>query len=377
MSFIAHFENLEDSRTDINKHYDLLDMVFLTMAAVLSGAKGWKAIHIFGGAQLAWLREYREFPHGIPTRHSIGRIIRGIKAESLLGCFEQWINTIRVQGEKEQIAFDGKVLRGSGNGCVLNPLQLMSAMVVDSGLILYQQEVSDKTNEIPVMQAMLRQLSVKGAIITADAMHCQTMTAEAIRAEGGDYMPQVKDNQRNLYKEIIAFFHKAYREAPRELEAGYYEEIGKAHGRIEERYYRLLPVSDWMAGIEKWQDIQSVVEVTRKRTFKKKGKEQIEEEVSYYISSLGDDVKEAARAIRNHWAIENSQHWVLDVTFREDESQIYAEDGAKNMALFRRALLNLIKAHPLKDSVAGKMMRAGWDSKFRAEILFGQKTGKV
>jgi predicted transposase YbfD/YdcC len=112
-----------------------------------------------------------------------------------------------------------------------------------------------------------------------------------------------------------------------------------------------------MAGIEKWQDIQSVVEVTRKRTFKKKGKEQIDEEVSYYISSLGDDVKEAARVIRNHWAIENSQHWILDVTFREDESQIYAEDGAKNMALFRRALLNLIKAHPLKDSVAGKMMR--------------------
>jgi predicted transposase YbfD/YdcC len=377
MSFIAHFENLEDSRTDINKHYDLLDMVFLTMSAVLSGAKGWKAIHIFGVAQLAWLREYREFTHGIPTRHSIGRIIRGIKAESLIGCFEQWINTIRVQEEKEHIAFDGKVLRGSGNGCDLNPLQLMSAMVVDSGLILYQQEVSDKTNEIPVMQAMLRQLSVKGAIITADAMHCQTMTTEVIRAEGGDYMLQVKDNQRNLRKEIMAFFHKAYRETPQALKAGYYEEIGKAHGRIEERYYRLLPVSDWMAGMEKWQDIQSVVEVTRKRTFKKKGKEHIEEEISYYISSLGDDVKEAARAIRNHWAIENSQHWVLDVTFREDESQIYAEDGAKNMALFRRALLNLIKAHPLKDSVAGKMMRAGWDSKFRAEILFGQKMGKV
>jgi predicted transposase YbfD/YdcC len=129
--------------------------------------------------------------------------------------------------------------------------------------------------------------------------------------------------------------------------------------------------------MEHWKDIQSVVEVTRKRTFKNKGKEQIEQEVSYYITSQGGDVKEAARAIRNHWAIENSQHWLLDVTFREDESQIYADDGAKNMALFRRALLNLIKAHPLKDSVAGKMMRAGWDSKFRAEILFGQKSSKV
>jgi hypothetical protein len=119
------------------------------------------------------------FPNGIPTRHTIGQIIRGVKAESVLECFEQWVNTIRVEGE--QIAFDGKVIRGSGNGTSLNPLQLMSAMVVDSGLILYQQKVSDKTNEIPVMQSMLRQLTVKGAIITADAMHCQTHTAEIIR----------------------------------------------------------------------------------------------------------------------------------------------------------------------------------------------------
>jgi hypothetical protein len=158
--FLKLCENIEDSRTDINKHYDLLDIIFLALSAVLSGAKGWKAIHIFGVAQLEWLSEYREFPNGIPTRHSIGRIIRGVKAESLLECFEQWVNTIRVEGE--QIAFDGKVIRGSGNGSSLNPLQLMSAMVVDSGLILYQQEVSDKTNEISVMQSMLRQLSVKG-----------------------------------------------------------------------------------------------------------------------------------------------------------------------------------------------------------------------
>jgi predicted transposase YbfD/YdcC len=345
--------------------------------AVLSGAIGWKAIHIFGVAQLEWLREYREFLNGIPTRHSIGRIIRGVKAESVLECFEQWVNTIRVEGEREQIAFDGKVIRGSGNGTSLNPLQLMRAMVVDIGLILYQQEVSDKTNEIPVMQSMLRQLTVKGAIITADAMHCQTHTAEIIRVEGADYMLQVKDNQRHLCKEISAFFHKTYRDSPKLLAERHFEEIEKAHGRINERNYRLLPITDWLTGMTHWKDIQSVVEVTRKRTFKKKGKEQIEQEVSYYITSLVDDVKEAARAIRNHWAIETSQHWLLDVTFKEDESQIYAEDGAKNITLFRRALLNLIKAHPLKDSVAGKMMRAGWDSQFRAKIFFGQKPTKV
>jgi hypothetical protein len=218
MSFLKLCENIEDSRTVINKHYDLLDIIFLglfTLFAVLSGAKGWKAIHIFGVAQLERLREYHEFPNGIPTHHSIGRIIRGVKVESLLECFEQWVNTIRVEGEREQIAFDGKVIRGSGNGSSLNPLQLMSAMVVDSVLILYQQEVSDKTNEIPVMQSMLRQLSVKGTIITADTMHCQTHTAEIIRAEGADYMLQVKDNQRHLSKEILAFFHKTYLDSRR------------------------------------------------------------------------------------------------------------------------------------------------------------------
>jgi hypothetical protein len=138
----------------------------------------------------------------------IGRIIRGIKAESLLECFEQRLSSIRVQEGREQITFDGKVVRGSGKDPSRNALQLMSAMVVGSGLILYQQEVSDKTNEIPVMQAMLRHLSVKGARITADAMHCETKTAEIIRAEGTDYMLQVKDNQRNLHKEISAFFYK-------------------------------------------------------------------------------------------------------------------------------------------------------------------------
>jgi hypothetical protein len=152
MSFLELCENIEDNRTDINKHYDLLDIIFLTMSAVLSGAKGWKVIHIFGVAQLEWLREYREFANSIPTRHSIGRIIRGVKYESLLECFEQWVNTIRVEGEREQIAFDGKVIRGSGNSSSLNPLQLMSAMVVDSGLILYHYIIVTLTFSVHVAQ---------------------------------------------------------------------------------------------------------------------------------------------------------------------------------------------------------------------------------
>jgi predicted transposase YbfD/YdcC len=179
-------------------------------------------------------------------------------------------------------------------------------------------------------------------------MHCQTQTAEIIWADGGDYMLQVKGHHHNLSKESSAFFHKTSQDSPQELEKRYSKEIEKANGRNNERYYRVLTVTDWLSGMTNWKDIQFVVEVTRKRTFKKKVKEQIEQEASYYINSLADDVKETARVIRDHWAIENSQHWVLDVTFIEDESQIYATDGAKNMALFRRALLNRVKANPFK-----------------------------
>ncbi len=373
MTFITHLEGLEDNRQDINKSYDLIDIIFLTMVAVLSGARGWKAIKIFGESKLDWLRLHRPFKTGIPTRHSIGRIIRGIKSDSLLKCFEQWVNSIREEEGKEQISFDGKTIRGSGHGEAIDALHLMSAMVVKSGLILTQKESEGKKNEIKTMQSMLSKLSVKGAVITADAMHCQRKTAMLIKESHADYVLQVKNNQKKLSDEIKAFFHKTERDSPAELKDRYYRDVDGEHGRISEREYQLLPITNWLTTAPDWEGSQSVIRVIRRRTMKGK----VQQETSYYMSSLAGDVENIARFIRNHWAIENSQHWVLDVTFREDESQIYAEDGAKNMALFRRALMNLIKAHPSKDSIAGKMMRAGWDDKFREEIIFGQKSVKV
>ncbi len=372
MTFLQDIESIEDHRVDANKDYELSDIIFLTITAVLCGAKGWKAIKIFGEAQLDWLRQFRDFNNGIPTRHSIGRIIRGIKAESLVSSFINFSNTVRQREKKEHISFDGKVVCGSKHGDI-DALQLMTAMVVDNGLIIYQKETSTKTNEIPVMQSMLASMDIKNAVITADAMHCQTDTAELIRKGKGDYVLQVKKNQSNLYKEIAAYFHKVSRDSPEVLKENLYRELDGEHGRINEREYRLLPITEWFDETDKFKNSFAVVQVKRTRQLKMK----TEQETSYYITSLKEDVKEVAGYIRGHWAIENSQHWVLDVTFREDESQIYADDGAINLATIRRKLLNLIKAHPLKDSVAGKMQRACWDAKFRAEILFGQKSNKA
>lgn len=368
MFLLEQIELLTDQRKDINLEYDLTDIVFLTMVAVLSGAKGWKAIKIFGEAQIDWLRQYRPFANGIPTRHSIGRIIRGIKSDCFITCFLQGINHIREQEGKEHIAFDGKVLRGSKHGDDVNALQLMTAMVVDSGFILYQNETSDKTNEIPVMQSMLACMDIKGSVITADAMHCQTKTSDIVIDGEGDYVLQVKKNQKKLYDEIQAFFHKTDRDEPELFEDNCYSELDGEHGRINEREYRRLVITDWLSEGKKFKESYAVIEVQRTRTIKG----EIQQETSYYITSLADNISSVAGYIRRHWAIENSQHWVLDVTFREDECQIYAEDGARNLATIRRHLLNLVKAHPLKDSVAGKLQRAAWDGKFRSEILFGQ-----
>jgi predicted transposase YbfD/YdcC len=205
MLFTQEIESIEDHRVDANKDYELADIIFLTIAGVLCGAKGWKAINIFGVAQLSWLKEYRTFENGIPTRHSIGRIIRGIKAESLVSCFINFANSVRQKEGKEHISFDGKVICGSKHGDN-DALQLMTAMVVENGLVVYQKETSTKTNEIPVMQSMLASMDIKNAVITADAMHCQTETAAAIRKGQGDYVLQVKKNQGKLLKEIEAFF---------------------------------------------------------------------------------------------------------------------------------------------------------------------------
>ncbi len=244
----------------------------------------------------------------------------------------------------------------------------MTAMVVGNGLIIYQKETSTKTNEIPVMQSMLKNMDIENAVITANAMHCKKETAALIRESKGDYVLQVKKNQGTLLAEIETYFHKCYQDTPELLKQNHFMELDGEHGRINERHYRLLPITNWFDKTTRFTDSHAVIEVNRTREIKNK----VSQETSYYITSLASCVKDVAGYIRKHWAIKNSQHWVLDVTFKEDDCKVYADDGAKNLATIRRKILNLVKSHSLKDSVAGKMQRACWDAKFRAEILFGE-----
>ncbi len=365
MSFTDHFSIIEDPRKDINVKHDFLDVLFLTVSAVVSGAEGWQDIEDFGRDKLDWLRQHRVFKNGIPVDDTIARIVRAIVPEQFNQAFINWVNEVRRDNGKEQIAIDGKTLRHSFDGDKHTALHSITAWSKSNGLVLAQNRSEGKKNENSSVLAMLDTLNISGAIVSADAMNTQKKIVEKIHNDGGDYVLCVKNNHKKLKEEIAAYFHKIKRESPGHIQ--HYEEVDAGHGRIETRHYRQLRVCEWIAESSNWQGIQSVIEVTRKRIIN----EREQEETVYYISSLAPDVIQISEAIRGHWCVENQVHWVLDVTFKEDDSRIRKGDGAENVGIIRRFALNLSRLHPSNISMRRKLKRAARVDEFRTELIFG------
>jgi len=367
MSFLQHFENLEDPRTHINKKHELLDILFLTVAAVLSGAEGWKGIKEFGDIKLEWLRKFRPFTHGIPVDDTIARVMGALEPEPFIRCFISWVNEIRGDKGNDQIAIDGKTLRRSFEGDRKSALHMITAWSKEHGLVLTQSRSAGKKNENQSVLEMLELLEIKGSLISVDAMNTQKKIATKIKAKGADYILCVKANHKTLLNEIEAYFHKMKRDEPQLIRDVTMEEHDHGHGRIEVRRYTQLPITQWISEASHWKGAITIVEVERERHIKDK----LQTETQYYISSLQPDVAAVADAIRSHWEVENKVHWVLDVTYREDDSRIRREHAAENMASLRRFVMNLARIHPRKNSMKGKLQQAGWDDSFREELLFG------
>jgi len=367
MSFINHFNTLEDTRSHINKKHDLLDVIFLTVVAIISGAEGWKDIKQFGDSKLTWLRKFRAFENGIPVDDTIARIISRLEPEALLTCFVAWVNELRESNSQSVIAFDGKTLRHSFDGDRKTAIHSVSAYAVDQGLILAQCKSKSKKNEVSTVMELIELLELKGSIITADAMHCLKKVTTAITKKKGDYVLQVKNNQSKLSNEIKAYYHKERRDNAAFVKQCTYETINDGHGRIEQRTYTQLPVNDWLEQRKGWANFNSIIEVVRQRFIGEKSSE----ETAYYISSLAVAPEQAAKSIRQHWGIENSAHWVLDMTFKEDESRIRRGDAPENMATFRRFAMNLARLSPIKDSIKGKLKQAAWSDEVREILIFG------
>ena len=366
MSLLAQLATIDDLRRDINKRHDLLDILFLTVSGVLSGAEGWKDIKEFGDEKQDWLRRYRPFANGIPVDDTIARVVRAIDPAQFNRAFLSWVNEVRQALGQEQIALDGKTLRRSHDGDKQAALHSITAWGHDCGLVLAQLKSTGKKNEQASVMEMLDMLNVKGAHITADAMSTQKKIARKIHAKGDDYTLSLKDNHKTLREEIKAYFHKVTRDEPDRIAV--YEEVDGGHGRVEKRSCRQLRVTDWVSEAAQWPGLQTVIEMERERHLPG---QDVEHEIQYYISSLPVAAERVAQGIRRHWEVENKAHWVLDVAFKEDDCRIRKGDGAENVAIIRRFCLNLARLYPKKNSMRGKLKQAGWSDTRRAEILFG------
>lgn len=372
MSFIEHFSIIEDRRTDINIKHRLIDILFLTLCGILSGAEGWEEISEFGKQKQTWLKKFLGYDKGIPSASTIKRVISLIEAETLLNSYINWINSIREQQDLTIIAIDGKTLKQSyqNSDDKLTALHSISAYATEEGITLTLTDSKTKKNEIQGVLELIEILELKSTIITADAMSCNKKITKAITDKQGDYVLQLKATQSKLLAEVKAYFHKIRRDEPNLIEQGYHENIDAGHGRIETRQCTQLAISDWIENAKEWTNLNSIIEIVRIRHDKKTGEQTTQ--TAYYISSLSINPEQLNYVIKRHWAIENSLHYVLDVTFKEDSCRIREQQATKNMALFRRASVSLIKSSGIKGSVKSIVKRCGLNHDILEQVVFGK-----
>jgi predicted transposase YbfD/YdcC len=369
------FADLPDPRIERAKRHQLLDILTIAVCAVVAGADGFVEIEEFGHARLAWFRTFLELPGGIPSHDTFGRVFARLDPVAFETRFLSWVRAVLPRTNAplagQSVAVDGKVVRRSHDrGAGRAPIDLVSAWATDTQLVLGQLAVAGDSNEIPAVPALLELLDLDGAVVTADALHTQHATAQTIRDRGADYVLPLKDNQRTTHDTVETFFTEAIRAAWRGVPHQTLLTEDDGHGRLEVRHYWTSTDPELLAylnaGATRWPDLASVGMVRRERT----ADGQTSRDTRYYLSSLGGDVTSFAASVRAHWGIENRQHWVLDLTFREDESRVRVGHAAENLAIVRRIAFNLIR---LDRSTTGSMNvkrhRAGWNHAFLLHLL--------
>ena len=368
----VHFESLPDPRHTRNRKHLLVDIVTLSICGILCGANGPTAIHRWAKSKASWLARYLELPNGIPSRDCIRRLLTVLKPEAFQKCFQEWIAKgveTDETGKRRLIAIDGKSCRRSHDAAKeLGALHIVSAWASENRLVLAQQKVNEKSNEITAIPALLEMLEIAGCIVTIDAMGCQKAIAEQIVEGGGDFVLAVKDNQPKLHQAIREHFAAHLARDLEELQYCYHDSQEEGHGRIDERaYYLTRPPKDF-AVQDDWPQIKAIGYAVR---FTLHSDGSTSQDIRYYIASRYLSGKRFGEVVRGHWGIE-SMHWVLDVNFREDDSRARERTLGNNLSWLRRFAITRLKHHPMKESLRGKMQIAGWNDDFLAEVLTGQ-----
>jgi len=365
----SYFESLSDPRHTRNRKHILADIAVIAVCGIICGCDGPTAIHRWAKHRESWLALHLALPNGIPSRDCIRRLLIVLKPEAFQRCFRAWIaDAILIDSNNQGrlVAIDGKTCRGSHDQAKgLGALHIVSAWASEQGIALGQVATDAKSNEITAIPQLLGQIELAGTLITIDAMGCQKDIVEQIVAGKGDCVIAVKDNQPKLLAAIQAFFLDQLERDLKGLPHRHHETREDGHGRIDERFYHLAKVPRDFAPAKGWpwvKAIGSAVRITRH------GDGTESDEVRYYLSSRDLSGQRFGEAVRGHWGIE-SMHWVLDVNFREDDSRTRERTLGNNLSWLRRFAVTLLKRHPDKDSLRGKMMSCMLNTDYLTQVL--------
>lgn len=378
-SIQTHFADLPDPRSGQGRRHLLSDMLSIAICAVACGAEGWADIELFGRSKLRWFETFLALPHGVPSHDTFARVFSRLDPDAFERCFLAWGRSLAQSSGGRLIAIDGKTLRRSfAHAWDKRALHLVGAFASANGLVLGQVATDAKSNEITAIPALLELLDLKGATVTIDAMGCQREIAAKIVECGGDYVLAVKDNQPTLHAKVKRLLDDLILDHAKGVvgaRVGFCErtdDIGN-HGRVETRRAWATDEVEWLGRdlLEQWPGLAGVAAVESRRQDLGDLSGKVTTERRYFISShAGLDASLPAAAVRGHWAVENRLHWVLDVTFDEDQCRIRKDHGPENFSRLRRISLNLLRQEKsLNASVRGKRLKAGWDRDYLLKVL--------
>lgn len=368
-AFLNCFSELKDPRINRKRLYPLVEILFVVLCGSICGAESWRDYVLFGESKLEFLKRYFAFANGIPSKNTFARLFAALAPDGFKHCFLSWIKKMQSLLDQEVIALDGKTLCGSlDRSSEDSAIHMVSAFATEARLVLAQQKVDDKSNEITAIPKLLSLLDLAGHIVTIDAMGTQTEIAGQIMNQGGDYVLALKGNQGTLFKDLKLYLETEASKAKSLVIEDQNEEIDCGHGRIETRKCFVTSKLNWLEQKPQWPGLRTAVmleetrEMAGKTTFERR----------FFISSLAPQAAHIARAVRNHWRVENNLHWTLDVVFNEDDSRVRKDHAPENMAMIRHTVLNMLnKAKGTFKNVSIKALRkkAGWDDKTLQLIL--------